>query len=203
MLPLCLGVARLTCWISPPEYKPRLGPLITQLRPTWLSARLRHLLNPGSPDLSNPFFSKITHLEIIDEEWYGWSGYDQLSCLTHFRARLPYSDADVDGIMHQLVVSVESILDRCPNLEVCVVEHLRSSRLEPNLPQHNPLRLQGIADDPRLVHILQSEDLLSDWQAFISGQPDTWDFVEARVAEQRKTRCSLPASEVYSSVRWW
>lgn len=194
VLPLCLGVTRLTCWISPHEYDPRLASLIVQMRPTWLSARFEHLLKPGHPDFSIPFFSRVTHLEVLDETWHEWRGFDRLPCLTHIRVSWPVDFRDPMGaVMDKYSAAVNFLLEQCPRLEVCVLRHGYG---EDGLPPSRPFTLPGVEDD-RVVYILQCHAHRMDWEAFLSEQPDTWDFTDARVTEQRENCCRLPASQVY------
>lgn len=197
LLPICLGATRITCWITLRDRcDPQLAALIAQMRPTWLSARLKNLLAPGPPDFSAPFFSGITHIELVDDEWYKWSGFHHLPCLTHVRVRLPYGayGAFVDEITH----AVERFLERCPRLEICVLEFAWRGHGKKHLPLHQPIYpLSATQEDSRLVYILQNPVLRRDWEAVLSGQPDTWDFAEARATMQRELHCRLPACQVY------
>lgn len=45
-------------------------------------------LGPGPPDLSLPFFSKLTYLHITIIEWINWSELECIPCLTHVRLHL-------------------------------------------------------------------------------------------------------------------
>lgn len=195
VLPLCLGVIRMWFWITPSVFDLELANLIAKIRPRQLSVRLNNLLHPGQPNFSEPFFSQITHLAIVDQDVFGWSGFELIPCLTHIRFDIPPCPAQ--NVLDAAGRTVRQIFEKCAQIQVCILEFGRSTydRRDQEAPQPS-WYLEGVEDE-RLVYILQGIDFDRDWAALLSGEPDTWDFADKRVAQQRLERRRYDACYVY------
>lgn len=82
--------------------RPRLSPpasdlskALTPLRPRRLSITLNDILGSPNPQFHLPFFSRITHLSIINkwEDWVTWKELENLPCLTHLSLDLSLGES--------------------------------------------------------------------------------------------------------------
>lgn len=183
VLPFCKGVSRLTFWMGYIDYDPHLAELVSEMRPIWVSARLANLLNVGPPDFALPFFSRLTHLRIIDPRWFAWSNFHLLFTLTHVYLSMPPVSSPVSSsnLKDWVTRAVNTILTKCPKLMVCVL--------------NSKLPLDGI-NDFRVVFIIAPEDPTLDWRAFTGGGKDTFAYAEKEVQEQKRNQCFSPVRYV-------
>lgn len=200
LLPVLTGVTNIFCWIKPRGFDPQLADAFAALRPKRVSAHFGGLLyhpNHNTPNFAIPFFSQVTHLEAVDFNWYGWSGFELMPRLTHLR--VPISD-NVLYRDHSLMKStLEQILAGCVQLRVCVVEISAYSFHEEDTPLTS-----WVLDDHRVVWTVQEDDSNADWMAFKRGEPDTWHFADARVTEQEQLhRCMSPCKVYYEEEEDW
>lgn len=103
VLTLCTNVRNIACWV-PTDFshtlteKQNYASAISSLRPARASLRLQLAFSqsergPAShPDLTAPFFSHITHLEVVDAGWTQWDwsiiktpNSKVLPCVTHIQ----------------------------------------------------------------------------------------------------------------------
>lgn len=72
-----------------------LSKVLTALRPRRLSISLNDILGSPNPQFHLPFFSRITHLSIINkwEDWVTWKELENLPCLTHLSLDLSVGDS--------------------------------------------------------------------------------------------------------------
>jgi hypothetical protein len=174
ILVVCQGVVNLAYWIpqSPPFFQ-----IITSLRPKRLSINTCGLFGKGSSaplSFGEPFFAKVTHLELVD--WPSMplsSDLQLLPCLTHLAV-------DVDRFYDEIIGRLRDILTSCESLCVllCLVPDddvmVKASSLLSEL------------DDSRLV-VLSDADVLEDWEAsLINSEACQWAFAEGITKEKAK-----------------
>lgn len=186
-------------WITDPiTHNPQLTGLVAHMRPTRLSARLENLFQPGQPTFSEPFFGRITHLEIIEQDAIHWIGFELIPHLTHvhFKINLSPHFGPIHSTLNTVTWATRNLFEECPRLQVCVLEFVRNvNSME---PYHTPCYLEALEDD-RVVYILQGVRFNKNWEALVWGQPDTWDFAEKRVTQQRRDRRRYDACYVYDN----
>ncbi|KAJ7231717.1 hypothetical protein B0H12DRAFT_1146251 [Mycena haematopus] len=169
VLKTCQGVVNLAIWLVEPQDTP-LFPFISSLRPTRLSINVHGLYGSGCKlDFEHPFFSNVTHLELVD--WLAWAAYiDYLSPhLTHLAVDF---DLDLQGSETKL----RDVLACCRSLVVCIalVSDDESMIVVAN-------GLAGI-EDPRLV-ILSESNVIENWEASLRRTDESlWSFAEDIVA---------------------
>ncbi|KAF8225773.1 hypothetical protein L208DRAFT_1408053 [Tricholoma matsutake] len=171
ILVACQGVINLAYWIT---YRPPSFHTITSLRPKRLSINTRGLFGESpSADLGQPFFARVTHLEIVDWPWMPLSSnLALLPCLTHLAV-------DLDRFDDRIIRRLRDILDSCQLLLVllCLV------------PDDDVMVLASSSlaelDDSRLV-VLSDADALEDWEtSLINYEACQWAFAEGIVNEKR------------------
>lgn len=158
LLPRCLGVTHIVSSYHPWEHIPQLARLFAEIHPERVSGFLHDLLNPGHPDFTAPFFSRITHLIIQDPSWYYWSGFDRLSHLTHISIPpFPFrKEITTDRFRVLVNTGITRILSQCQKLQVLLIHRSDWSWSEPG----NYLDV----DDSRIV-IFQKDhaSMFRDW----------------------------------------
>ncbi|KAJ6480418.1 hypothetical protein C8R45DRAFT_1155492 [Mycena sanguinolenta] len=125
---------------------------------------------PDPFDGSNPLFSHITHLDILDlriDGWRTWSGLAQMPKLTHLASFQAAMSASV----------VQGVLKHCKRLEVLVFVYNSQAQLE---GAHASAQL---TDDPRFV-MLVVDDRLVDWEVGARGGEDHWAVANALVKKR-------------------
>jgi hypothetical protein len=162
ILTLCKHVLYIACWIN--FQSPPLFDVISTHRPRRLSLRL---YSNALPDFSQPFFSFVTHLELmLFTSECSLTGLGLLDCLTYLCLIFP-DDGDVTGI-------VRSVLAHCKGLQACL--------LLLKTPPRAPEACTEV-DDQRVVIVPYRNPLL-DFEAFLDGFPDMWtiacDFIQKR-----------------------
>lgn len=115
MLALLTGLTDLFCWTQPQTFIPELADAYAALRPTRVPARLGGSdchSDHTTPNLAILLFSQVAHLEIVDDEWHTWSGFELLPCLTDLRLPTTIRDRDImEGPLKLLFAgSVQSIV---------------------------------------------------------------------------------------------
>lgn len=174
---LCTGIVVLILPPNPPlRGFPPLIDTFSVLRPKRLCVCLRDMFtDPCSTNLAHPFFSQITHLDVMDNSkdvWRQCSGtLPCLSFLTHIRLVLHRHQAsDQDAILQ----SVDFILQNCLSLQICAIwvdaEVCTGSDIS------GRTTLQAIADH-RLVLVHNEYILPSSYTAPL------WDLAHWRIAE--------------------
>lgn len=175
----CQGVYNLAIWLAE---GPPLFPLISSLCPHRLSINVRGLFASEQPDFRHPFFSAVTHLELVDwSERTTWSGFEYLPSLTHLAIDLvDYTPA--------VVVRVRRILKSCQLLRVCLG---LVSNDDAMIIATNTL---SSVDDLRFV-ILSESDVVENWEASLNEASDAcqWAFAEGIVASRESEFVSSPA----------
>ncbi|KAJ6485535.1 hypothetical protein C8R45DRAFT_275506 [Mycena sanguinolenta] len=174
VLKACQGVVNLAIWLVQPQDTP-VFPFISSLRPTRLSVNMYGLYGSEcKPDFEHPFFSNVTHLELVD--WLAWAAYiDSLSPhLTHLAV-------DFDLNLQDSETRLCDVLASCRSLVVCIalVSDDESMIVVAN-------RLAGI-EDPRLV-ILSESNAIENWESSLqTTDASLWSFAEdivtAKIAE--------------------
>jgi hypothetical protein len=175
ILSVCTSVDNLACWIRAWN-QPELFSTMKTLRPRHLSVHLQSLLGEcGKPDFSDPFFSKVTHLRLVDEwwSWIDWSGFGLMPSLTHIA--LDCSEPDI-----QLGFAIHQILEECKSLKVCLVVVSK----EDEGRQMNPNYWRAVRD-PRLV-TLNHPDPIGCWEGGLTSCPNTcqWTVADSIVRKQ-------------------
>lgn len=148
------------------------------MRPIRCTARLQGFLKPGRPDLSSPFFSRVTHLGIMDDAWSDWTGFGLIPYLTHLRF---YGQVS----RKHKIAGLKRILIECRSLKVCIIDAAGGTGASLHELEEN---------DDRIIR-LQPEDMVDDnIGAFLTGEPDTWDLVDLRMAQKKQEVLSLHQS---------
>lgn len=181
VLDVCQGVVNLAYWIiSCPMPTPF---SIITFQPKRLSINTFGLFGQNtSPDFGHPFFSKVTHLEIVDWPWRDTAPrFDIVPCLTHLALDVdPYDEAIVSGLRH--------ILNSCQQLRVllCLV------REEYAINDASTILACIDNDDGRLVILLDS-DVLENWEASLNGDSEACQWTRAEAIINVK-RCEFSLS---------
>lgn len=194
ILSRCRGVTRIEayCYFWRRSYSARAAELLSEMRPKHFSSMLTDLLQPGLQDFSAPFFSQITHLDIIDpfSRWGTWSGFDHLPHLTHLCLSYSYEDTAQGGGRRAL----RRILSQCPHLQICVLDleievinqpaWKRTKYMEDDL-------MDGLDTEDDRLAVLWPTEVRPGWPGLPRGQgpAGTWDGIEARVVRVRPVLC--------------
>jgi hypothetical protein len=179
----CTGVEDLACWLNLEEPCPSLVEAILALRPKKLSGRLITLTGSIQPDFGLGFFSRVTHLDIIDEcsQWKAWSDLYLLRSLTHLACG-SIVDTVRYGPSDPLVQFITTLLERCPSLRVCI---LNDTWPYPELLS-KAINLFKNLSDPRLLFSC-AYNPLGVWQMTSLGMDDIWRLAEKKVQEKSST----------------
>ncbi|KAK0501899.1 hypothetical protein EDD18DRAFT_1432348 [Armillaria luteobubalina] len=89
-----------------------------------LSVLFPTILHGFYPQLNLPFYSRLTHLSIINDstDWTAWTGFHSLSNLTHLALDVRAEPQPIDPDKAARICStVAFILGHCPSLRVCVL----------------------------------------------------------------------------------
>ncbi|KAF7371120.1 hypothetical protein MSAN_00747200 [Mycena sanguinolenta] len=169
VLKACQGVVNLAIWLDKPQDTP-LFPFISSLRPTRLSVNMHGLYGSGcKPDFKHPFFSNITHLELVD--WLTWAAY-----IGSLSPHLTHLAVDFDLHLQDSETRLRDVLASCQSLVVCIalVSDDESMIVVAN-------GLAGI-EDPRLV-ILSESNVIENWESSLQRtDASLWSFAEDIVA---------------------
>ncbi|KAJ7483342.1 hypothetical protein FB451DRAFT_1234162 [Mycena latifolia] len=171
VLKACQGVVNLAIWL-PPQHAPLL-PFVCLLRPKRLSINVCALYGSGcEPNFAHPFFSNVTHLELVD--WAGWATSIHIE---HLFPHLTHLALDFDCFTEGSTTRIHEILASCRSLVLCL-----------GLVSNDPTMIvvsDHVANigDPRLV-ILSESDVLENWEASLRDGTDAsvWAFGEGIVA---------------------
>ncbi|KAJ7261898.1 hypothetical protein C8J57DRAFT_460102 [Mycena rebaudengoi] len=181
ILKVCQGVINLALWL--PQQPTPLFPLICTLRPLRLSINVNGVYGNGEPDFTHDFFSKVSHLELVD-----WPA-DWATCprLEYLYPHLTHLAIDLDQYTDLSEVRLREMLSSCPSLVICLglVSNDNAMILTSN-------HLESI-EDPRFV-ILSDSEVLENWEASL-GDPlrkgsdaSVWAFGEDIVAAKTSQR---------------
>ncbi|KAG6906922.1 hypothetical protein DXG01_011348 [Tephrocybe rancida] len=182
ILTVCQGVVNLAYWIPAlqklphPFSKPHFS-AISSLRPERLSINMAGLFGLYvPPDLAHPFFSRVTHLEIVDWPCRMLSKFEALPALTHLALSLQTHDEETVDELH-------SILASCSRLRVllCLVEGEKTM-----IDAAEAFASFDSDFDSRLV-ILSESEYMGSWEDSLHGNSDIcqWTFAEALVTEKQ------------------
>ncbi|KAJ7147652.1 hypothetical protein C8R43DRAFT_528213 [Mycena crocata] len=169
----CQGVVNLAIWL--PLQDPPLFPLVSSLRPKRLSVNVHALYGPDAgshqPDFTHPFFSNVTHLELVD--WLDWATHLNID---HLQPHLTHLALDFDLYTEGSTVRLCEILASCRSLVICLG---LVSDDDTMIVASDHL---AAIEDPRLV-ILSESDVVENWEASVRGtDASVWAFAEGIVA---------------------
>ncbi|KAJ7803204.1 hypothetical protein B0H14DRAFT_2613653 [Mycena olivaceomarginata] len=169
VLKACQGVVNLAIWLVGPQDTP-FFPFVSALRPTHLSINIHGLYGVQcKPDFAHPFFSHVTHLELVD--WLEWAPH-----IAALSPHLTHLALDFDLRAEGSAALLRAVLASCRSLAVCIalVGDDESMIVASD-------RLAGIGD-ARLV-ILSESDVIENWEASLRGtDASLWAFAEDIVA---------------------
>lgn len=168
LLPRCLGVTQIVSTYHPWNHIPSLALLFAEMLPRRFSGFLHDLLSPGQPDFAAPFFSRITHLTILDPFWYDWSGFNLLPHLTHIS--VPPVPVRQEIFRDLVKTGITRILSQCQNLRVFFIHRSEWSWSGPGN--------YADIDDNRIV-IVQQDNASEEMKKTTLRGPDMWDHVDA------------------------
>lgn len=182
LLSVCSNVCSLACWVRPdavPASQLGIPTLLSALRPKRFSGHLTSLLANPIPNFSLPFFSNMTHLEILEasRERKSWTWTVSLNSITHLTI-LEGWDAE-NWIESGLSQEMSKIL-RWKSLRVLVLR--RGTRIDPN--EEEDLNRQLGTLDMRMVIGSITTNFVENWEVHVMGGEDLWTFAE-RVIQQR------------------
>ncbi|KAG6817130.1 hypothetical protein H0H87_012321 [Tephrocybe sp. NHM501043] len=182
ILTVCQGVINLAYWISgPPDLPQSISKshfsAISSLRPNRLSINAAGLFGSSKPpDLTHTFFSRVTHLEIVDWPYPAISKFELLPSLTHLAL-------DLQGYDEETVREICCILKSCNQLRalLCLVEDEATM-----INAASAFALLDKDFDRRLV-ILSEPDGMGSWEDSLHGNPEScqWTFAEALIADKQ------------------
>jgi len=169
VLKACQGVVNLAIWLLRPQATP-LFSFVSSLRPTRLSINIHGLYGSQcEPDFGHPFFSNVTHLELVD--WLEWATY-----IDHLSPHLTHLAVDFDLYSDGSATRLRDILASCRSLVVCIA---LVSDDEVMIVVSDQL---AAIEDPRLV-ILSESDVIENWEASLRRtDASLWSFAEGIVA---------------------
>ncbi|KAJ7498090.1 hypothetical protein B0H11DRAFT_1998631, partial [Mycena galericulata] len=168
VLEACQGVINLAIWL--PLQEVPLFPFVCSLQPKRLSINVRALYGNREPDFAHPFFSKVTHLELID--WLGWKTYFSIDCLY---PHLTHLALDLDTERAGSAAEIRQILVSCRSLVICVGLVCDDDTM---IVASNQL---AAIEDPRLV-ILSESNVIDNWEASLrDADASMWVFAETIV----------------------
>ncbi|KAF7289032.1 hypothetical protein HMN09_01351200 [Mycena chlorophos] len=195
VLQACQGVINLALWL-PLQATPLL-PYISALRPRRLSVNVSGLFGAKMPlqieneksslaacaDFTHPFFSRVTHLELVD-----WLVplilSDTTLNLPLLAPHLTHLALDVDPCVDASALvrlRVQSILRACRSLVICLGVVDDDDTMIVASDEFSDVA----ADDPRLVILSDSADVVASWEDSVRGSDtNIWVFAEGIVKER-------------------
>ncbi|EKM76710.1 hypothetical protein AGABI1DRAFT_44363 [Agaricus bisporus var. burnettii JB137-S8] len=168
ILAVCTGVRSLAFWVDYLSTLPSasLYSLISPLSLRNLSIEVQHLhaLCHGKPgefgSPGDPWHARLIQLDIVfweDDEEPGVLSYlTQLKSLSRLGLWNPHGFVDEGFVSH--------ILDACERLDILLLV------IDEDEFAHNPPAFQ----DPRVVLMPYPAQIIQDWEASFTGQPNTW-----------------------------
>ncbi|KAK0202288.1 hypothetical protein DFS33DRAFT_1275401 [Desarmillaria ectypa] len=198
ILAACARVTHLTIFFVPTSKIPthchpschspeRLGTAVSNLRPTHLSVSFPTILHGFYPELDLPFYSRLTHLSIINDsmDWTSWSGFHSLSNLTHLALDVRAEPQPIDPDKASRICStVAFILRHCTSLRICVLLLLFTP--DPRQTRDSIAQWQG-TEDRRLIFLRETQPF-RDRDA--TEERVLWDKAECAMARQRSSSLS-------------
>ncbi|KAH9985247.1 hypothetical protein BJV77DRAFT_1033317 [Russula vinacea] len=136
-----------------------------------LTCKLETLFPPWSTmqNFQHPFFAKLTHLHLYDEEedWPAYVGFENLLSLTH----LAFACCGPEELA--------TVMPKLPAIEYVAICYHKMDECVPAVSRRVPVEVYGI----KVVWI----DGLSinDWEGGATGRADFWDLVEREVDRRR------------------
>jgi hypothetical protein len=159
-------------WISTAEPIGFLLPFIGILPLKRLYCDLKELFALKTQiDFGHPLFSRLTHLELFDQN--ARESYSDLALIPH----LTYLAFNVPGF---LTVSV-ALLETCRSLRALILLMLRRSVFS-DITKHPALG--QLSEDPRFVQMFCSE-FVGDWKSGALTGRDYWSRAEDFIAQRR------------------
>ncbi|KAJ6629306.1 hypothetical protein B0H10DRAFT_1986546 [Mycena sp. CBHHK59/15] len=173
-LVLCTGVTSIM--VVAYNFRPALIPILSAMPLRRLCIDFTTALAP-SLALTDSFFSRITHLELLDaidgDEWGKWSGLAHMAQRTH----LAFNHLPSTAILTGVLVS-------CASLQLLVVLYYSRSDLE-DIRIGNHVS-ESVVQDLRFVMTLcDSFRVYDDWQIGAWGGYDYWRRAEEFVSKRR------------------
>ncbi|KAJ7087506.1 hypothetical protein C8R44DRAFT_820224 [Mycena epipterygia] len=165
-LSVCTGVQNL--WIAELALEDMI-PFIARLPLQHLYAHVLPILRTLTP--AHPFFSRITHLELLDLSYdlEAWSGLSRIPHLTH----LSFND-------HDFIPLCPLLLETCASLAVLVC--LNENALRISTPHHS--YAAGLSHDSRFV-VMACTYYIKDWQMGVHAGKDYWSRAESFITKRR------------------
>lgn len=133
------------------------------------------------PDFGAPFFSRLTHLEIMDvaERWLTWVGLETLPSLTHLTFE---TDFEYLFKVERLDVKqfIGKLLTGCLTLEIILfINHRRKA-----YTRKEEEDIMSPVNDSRCV-VLPPPNFWDNWDAPFVGKNDMWRDAEEKARVQR------------------
>ncbi|KNZ72431.1 hypothetical protein J132_03397, partial [Termitomyces sp. J132] len=161
ILTVCQGVINLAYWINRNFASPKPWPeshfsVISALRPVRLSINTTGLFGSAMPpDLTHPFFSRVSHLEIVDWPWPVLSTqFELLPSLTHLALDLDsYDEFTLNKLRH--------IFEACVNLRVLLCLVVDEATM---INAISAITSSDRNFDHRLV-VLPDSDVIANWES--------------------------------------
>jgi hypothetical protein len=158
-------------WISTAEPIDFLLPFIGVLPLQRLYCDVKELFAQTQIDFGHPLFSRLTHLELFDQNAReSYSALALIPHLTHLAFNVPVF----------LTISV-ALLETCKSLRVLVLLMLRRSAVS-DIAKHQALG--QLSADPRFVQMFCSE-FVGDWKAGALTGNDYWSQAEDFIVQRR------------------
>ena len=155
-----------------------------------LTCKLETLFPPWSTmqNFQHPFFAKLTHLHLYDEEedWPAYVGFENLLSLTH----LAFACCGPEELA--------TVMPKLPAIEYVAICYHKMDECVPAVSRRVPVEVYGI----KVVWI----DGLSinDWEGGATGRADFWDLVEREVdrrrAEMVRVRTTFVCNKLSSTI---
>ncbi|KAJ7087501.1 hypothetical protein C8R44DRAFT_991351 [Mycena epipterygia] len=165
-LSVCTGIQNL--WIAEMALEDMI-PSLARLPLQHLYAHVLPLLRTLTP--AHPFFSRITHLELLDlsNNSESWSGLSRIPHLTH----LSFND-------HGFILLCPLLLETCASLAVLIC--LNEKALWASSPHHS--YAAGLSHDSRFV-VMACAYYIKDWKMGVHAGQDYWSRAESFIAKRR------------------
>lgn len=150
------------------------------LRPRSLTCHLErffaiHTIPNRQPDFALPFFSRLTHLEILDpvKTWSLWTGLELIPRLTH----LAFNGSGVESFWNNTNTQafITRTLTTCRNLEILVFFAHSGGRTQWGTEVVD--KFLDTCGDPRCV-VLPISNPQNSWDASFLGMPHCWSIAK-------------------------
>ncbi|KAG6820205.1 hypothetical protein H0H93_004055 [Arthromyces matolae] len=194
ILSVCQGVINLAYWINSYHTLTRTSSqshfsVVSTLRPLRLSINTAGFFGPAMPpDLTHPFFSQVTHLEIVDWPWPAISTkFELLPSLTHLAL-------DLDGYDQFTINQIRNLFESCKRLRILLCLVTDEETMINATSAFDPLN----AEFGYKLVILSDSDVIGNWENSLqTSEACHWTFAEAVVA----AKLGPSPQRVYSTNR--